>query len=255
LHSKDGSGHLAHAGQGGHCSCLGIVDAAGHAGHTGGTISDFKIYKSSFPGGIIFFGMPCGNELHHNMSNTILTIMQRKNLQGIDEKLFHFAMYRVSRMVERTIHYDHIRRYIEINNYEATNRQYRIQYMMNEISESQLKILLQRNEKKVLKTNELRDVYLMLTNTAKDILFRFRDYIERLPDEHVIRETRIRYNNVPDPSNIGEPIPENTVWNANILKEMDVMIEYTNECFEDISKTYGCAQYRLSTNPYMNSGF
>ena len=52
LHSNAGSGHLAHGGHGGHGSCLGHAVAGGQAGQTGGTISDFKIYKSSVPGTI-----------------------------------------------------------------------------------------------------------------------------------------------------------------------------------------------------------
>jgi hypothetical protein len=68
LHSKLGSGHLAQAGHGGHFSFLPVVghtDAVGHAGHTGGTISDFNIYKSSWPRGIMFLGIPWGKELSY----------------------------------------------------------------------------------------------------------------------------------------------------------------------------------------------
>ena len=52
LHSKAGSGHLSQAGQGGHDSFLGQEADAGHAGHTGGTTSDLRIYKSCYPDGI-----------------------------------------------------------------------------------------------------------------------------------------------------------------------------------------------------------
>jgi hypothetical protein len=63
LHSKEGSGHLAHAGQGGHGSCRGHTEDEGQAGQTGGTTSDFNIYKSSWPGGIADAGTPGGSEL------------------------------------------------------------------------------------------------------------------------------------------------------------------------------------------------
>jgi hypothetical protein len=49
LHVNAGSGHLAQAGQGGHCFSLGQLALEGHAGQIGGTILDFKIYKSSCP--------------------------------------------------------------------------------------------------------------------------------------------------------------------------------------------------------------
>jgi len=65
LHSKLGSGHLPHGGQGWHffaSAFAGHVGHAGQAGQTGGTISDFKIYKSSDPGGIWLAGTPGGRE-------------------------------------------------------------------------------------------------------------------------------------------------------------------------------------------------
>ena len=200
--------------------------------------------------------LPCGdrNELHHNMARTIADIIERKNLHTIDKDLFHFAMYRVSCMVQRTIHYEYVRRDMEIYNHETTNRRFRIEFMMNEITEDRLKILLQRNEKKALKTIELRDVYQMIINTAKDIIFRFHDYVNSLPYLENIgpyRNLNIKYTVAPDATNIGEPDESNTVWNANILKEMDLMLEYANECFGDISNTYGCTTHMLTIIPYM----
>jgi len=64
LQSNLGSGHLAHGGQGGGgLLSLHFSMGCGQAGQTGGTTSDFKMYKSSFPGGIIDLGIPLGNEL------------------------------------------------------------------------------------------------------------------------------------------------------------------------------------------------
>jgi hypothetical protein len=50
---KAGSGHLPHGGHGGtFLHFLHDTTGGGQAGHTGGTISDFKIYWSSSPDGI-----------------------------------------------------------------------------------------------------------------------------------------------------------------------------------------------------------
>ena len=47
MHLNAGSGHLPHGGHGGHLLfTLGQTLISGHFGHTGGTIVDFKIYKS-----------------------------------------------------------------------------------------------------------------------------------------------------------------------------------------------------------------
>jgi hypothetical protein len=49
---KAGSGHRAHPGQGGQGFSRGQLAPLGHFGHTGGTILDFNMYKSSCPRGI-----------------------------------------------------------------------------------------------------------------------------------------------------------------------------------------------------------
>ena len=55
---KAGSGHLAHGGHAGHGLARGHTAESGHLGHTGGTISDFNMYKSSSPSGISCFFTP-----------------------------------------------------------------------------------------------------------------------------------------------------------------------------------------------------
>ena len=52
MHLKAGSGHLAQGGHGGQGFGLGHAATSGHLGQTGGTTSDFRIYKSSSPSGI-----------------------------------------------------------------------------------------------------------------------------------------------------------------------------------------------------------
>jgi hypothetical protein len=53
---KAGSGHLAHAGHGGHFVLFfGQTLISGHFGQTGGTIADFNMYKSSLPFGTSSF--------------------------------------------------------------------------------------------------------------------------------------------------------------------------------------------------------
>tara|TARA_B110000967_G_C18631557_1_gene433896 strand:+ start:175 stop:528 length:354 start_codon:yes stop_codon:yes gene_type:complete len=58
LHSNAGSGHLAQGGQGLHAFSRGQTEAEGQTGQTGGTISDFRIYKSFCPAGILLEDMP-----------------------------------------------------------------------------------------------------------------------------------------------------------------------------------------------------
>jgi hypothetical protein len=53
----------------------GATIGAGQLGQTGGTTDDFKIYKSSSPGGIIDFEIPRGNQLLYCPSPFMLFIV------------------------------------------------------------------------------------------------------------------------------------------------------------------------------------
>jgi len=59
LHSKAGSGQRPQGGQGVHGfpPHLGHSSTSGHLGHTGGTISDLRIYKSLSSFGMLLAGV------------------------------------------------------------------------------------------------------------------------------------------------------------------------------------------------------
>ena len=74
LHVNAGSGHLAQAGQGGQGFSRGQLAVEGQAGQIGGTILDFKTYKSSSPFVILDLGIPfdsadCWADLADFLSN------------------------------------------------------------------------------------------------------------------------------------------------------------------------------------------
>ena len=104
LHVKAGSGHLSHGGQGWHGFCLGQARASGHLGHTGGTICDFNIYKSSSPLSISFFlthiersFIPSLNKLKlsfalKNIDETSIVVKNTKNIYDFFN--FMYIQYR-----------------------------------------------------------------------------------------------------------------------------------------------------------------
>ena len=67
MHSNEGSGHRAQAGHAGHLVASKLSGhfciTSGHRAHTGGTICDFSIYKSSSPEGIWSRDIPFDWEL------------------------------------------------------------------------------------------------------------------------------------------------------------------------------------------------
>jgi hypothetical protein len=84
--------------------------------------------------------------------------------------------------------------------------------MRQQIDEKQFKTSLQRNEKKVQKKREMRNVLQVLDGTSTDIILRFKHYLETCPANQV---------------------------EYTILEELEFLVEYVNENLEEISETYG----------------
>jgi hypothetical protein len=95
-------------------------------------------------------------------------------------------------------------------NIHRNNEDLRIQYMRNMITEEKFKFQLQQCDKKCQKMLEIANILNMVIVTTTDILFRFYDEMS------------------------------NTNWTYNLetLGEIDRILDYTNECLADISKTY-----------------
>lgn len=109
----------------------------------------------------------------------------------------------------------HIRE-VEFRNFQVdrirNNRDLRIKYMRNLLTEEQFKRTLQKREKEIAKKSEIRDLLQMLNTCATDILFRLRDAVH------------------------GEQF---------IQFELENLREYVNTQFREISHVYGCKLYSL----------
>ena len=109
-----------------------------------------------------------------------------------------------------------------VNNYrEDRNQDLRIQYMRNKITEDAFKITLQRDEKKYEKNREIRNVFELLETTITDIILRFIEHLEQ-----------------------SEP----GKWEDKIIKEVEQIVDYANDCFLDISKTYNSKCIRFTNH-------
>lgn len=133
--------------------------------------------------------------------------------------------YKYRRFVRETcrliIHY----RFTMIRRYQVddvvNNQDLRVKYLRNQIDENDMKYTLQKNNKKVEKKREIYNVFILFINTVTDILYRLHDLINT--DGYM--------------GNINE---EKLVDIEKILIEIKVIVQYTNECFDDIEKTYKC---------------
>jgi predicted transcriptional regulator len=104
-------------------------------------------------------------------------------------------------------------------NYERRNEELRVQYLMKEITEEEMRELLQRDDKRHHRNQELAEVYTLVSNTVTDIMYRFYDELNRKKEE----------------------LPRDLI-NDTMLQEITHIVEYANECLADISHTYSCSR-------------
>ena len=163
--------------------------------------------------------VPCGPpQLTHTMYRDMNYKLRNKHAAHA------FALATASTMenvIRNTIHL----RYVVMdqtnqqNEYTTKNQDLRIQYLRNLLNEEDFKVKLQQNEKKYQKKREVNNVYEILVNTLTDIIFRFNHHLdEAAPGQYTVE----------------------------ILDEINPIIEYANECFQDIGKTYGSKPIRVS---------
>lgn len=152
---------------------------------------------------------PCNNDLQHTDYTTIRTMLQ---VRHPNHPLSKSTDDYLGRTIRNIIHM----RYVTVPRYRTEDRVVRnellrIQYMRNVITEDEFKTTLQRNEKKVEKYREIHNVLTILLTTVTDIILRFRTYLSGTT---------------------------NNEFNDTILKEINPLVDYVNECLRDTAKTY-----------------
>lgn len=161
----------------------------------------------------------CGHEITNTFTRILVSSMRTSGIH-VD------VINKLTRICEAIIHF----RYVELVRFPAdrvlNNQDLRIDYLRNKISEDNFKIQIQRLDKKHQKNREIHNVFTILYNTVTDILYRFDNEVRsgtfymRSADEKQLT--------------------------IDILKEVDCIREYVNECLLDISKTYGSRRMTIN---------
>jgi hypothetical protein len=197
----------------------------------------------------------CGHELDHRTVDTIVQLIRTKhtNLQSpgpISHKqtqqlrplvspqpqtqtqtqtqqaveIDRDRIIRIYNIVRNTLHLIMVDLPTYQVDYVSRNRDLRIKYLRNIITEESFKEQLQRNDKKHKKNIEMSQV-LQLVNTAiTDIVLRIID-------------------------NLRTSAPN--AYNLSAISEVDEIIKYCNDILKDISHTYNSVQYELSSTIYL----
>ena len=191
----------------------------------------------------------CGQELNHNTLNHIKDAIKRgKHIRFVkpfginsiitslsdsdkDELIkrydwnmpnhsFTNEVYNLQEIVRRTIHNERVELPQFRTLYLEKNQELRVNYLLNEIDEETFKILIQRNDKKHRKNNEISQVIQVSITAVTDIVFRIIDNFK---------------NSVCGEDKFDE-----------LMSEFNGVREYCNEIFKDISFAYDCVQYNFN---------
>ena len=182
----------------------------------------------------------CGQELnHHTLDNFNRAVVRGKHVKfikhynpnGYDWNMRHHSLHSntnlLSDIIRSTIHNNRIELPQYITNYLERNQELRVQYLCNEIDEDIFKILVQRNDKKHRKNNEISQVIQVSITAVTDIVFRIIDDLKK----SVCGEDKF----------------------DEIMSEFNGIREYCNEIFKDISFAYGCVQYNFDNKFKINT--
>jgi hypothetical protein len=165
--------------------------------------------------------VPCGhNQLTHVTYREIANMLRGKHSS---HALAMASATLMENVVRNTIHlrYAVMDQRNQDNEYTTKNQDLRVQYLRKIIGEDEFKIKLQQNEKKYQKKREINNVYDVLVNTISDITLRFQQHLQSSAPGRCSME---------------------------ILDEIHPIINYANECFQDIAKTYGSKPIRIGDN-------
>jgi hypothetical protein len=153
--------------------------------------------------------VPCRNELTHRHYNEVRNVLADRHPTNPYTKECGLLLERV---IRNLLHM----RFVIVPMYQQgarhqRNESLRIAYMRNQLTEGAFKTVLQRDHKKSQKKQEIHNVLDILLNTVTDIVYRFIAHLKEAPAND---------------------------FSPAILQEIDPIVEYSNECFRDISKTY-----------------
>lgn len=161
----------------------------------------------------------CG-EINHNTIDNIYRIIQDKKHTKLNNR------YSVSgdvgyynKLTELIRQINHIR-YVNIPHFRIDvlklNENLRVKYMTNKITQEKFKTLIQRNDKRHQKYNEISDVLNLVVTGATDIINRFANNLN---------------------------VSKSNEYDLNILNELNELIDYANTLLKDIAKVYKCVTY------------
>jgi len=135
---------------------------------------------------------------------------------------------RIDNIVRTTLHLQRVQMPSYQVDHLEDNLNLRVDYLRNRISEEEFKIKIQRANKQHQKKREIGEIIHLFVQSITDILYRVNDCVVDKPKCKTPKEKDALHTQI-----------------TTTLKEIDALIEYTDECFVEISTTYGCKQRKI----------
>ena len=165
---------------------------------------------------------PCGRNLDHYLCEAFYRLLRTYYSTASN---YRELLTRIDNTIRNAIHIRHAEQphARTEHEYQRRNEDLRVRYLMKEITEEEMCDILQKDDKRYHRTQELGELFTLLGNTARDILYRFIEFLEENKNNKIQK------------------------IDDSILNEIDRIIEYSNECLADIAHTYSCS--RIVINP------
>lgn len=154
----------------------------------------------------------CGREIDAYFTNDLIRMMNGKVNYSYNQQISKIC---INLIHIRSVEIPHFTR-----NYIQDNMDLRIQYLMNKITKDKFKTLLQRREKNHEKNTEICNVLATFVNCMTEIIYRY--YVS-------LQLQQTYYDTV----------------TVKIYGEIVTLVKYINECFDEISETYKCKNYKI----------
>lgn len=161
----------------------------------------------------------CGRELDAYFCNSFYRILDRLNW----EEYTSMSMIRMITRLSHIIRYD-LPSFVDDGDTPDTTV-LRIAYLRNVINEDVFKRRVQMRHKRHSKRQEVKDIIVMYTQLAVEIIYRFKDTLSRSVSD-------------------GEPITDDSSY----FEEMNGLRKYTNECFQSVGTTYKSVSSRIKVD-------
>lgn len=150
-----------------------------------------------------------------------------------------------------------------IENSENRKKDYRISYLTSMMSEKDFKKIIQINDKKIQKNREYMNVFIMLRDANKDMIYLIHDKLEEVEKSmHIVSDglsgriyndfTYSKNEEYTNRINLTREMEfkKNNLDENIIFMEFENLRKYANNCFEDIARTYNCKSCKYIGEQY-----